>query len=94
MNKQRPLYFYTQDSMRFPNMQECVDHYGSGMLVADHSVLDTLSDLQFNLDKALKDRARLVEVASDVIKQIKDQRGLWPAEVDTLEDLLKEIGEG
>lgn len=39
----------------------------------------------------------IVSSADDAIAQIKTQRGLWPAEVDTLEDALaaiqKEVGE-
>jgi chromosome segregation ATPase len=35
--------------------------------------------------------AAVAEAAQDAIAQIKDQRGLWPAEVDTLEDKLAEL---
>lgn len=62
-----PRYFYVQDCPRYSTMDECVYIYGSGQLVADHRVLDEVSDLKAELEQAKENNKRL-------LGQVEDER--------------------
>ncbi len=81
MAKPKPLADLVRERMALPPSHE----YSSHIVYAGHRAEHARTA---PLVSALVD---LVDAAEDAIAQIKTQRGLWPAEVDTLEDTLAAI---
>ena len=55
------------------------------------SQVETCRENEVRLALENRKLKRAVEAARYCVAQIKDQKGIWPAEVDTLEDALREM---
>lgn len=54
-------YYYVRVSKKYPDMDSCVEAEGSGMLVADHKVLDDLYDAEYMLKQLREENQQLRE---------------------------------